>query len=288
MENQEQKDKPQEEIIEEREDKKEEVEEEEEEVQGEIEEEKQTQVEEVEPMEEKAQVEAKEEQRGGGRGLVYLALIFAIVALVLSFWNVGVQRVVRVLEKQEKVLEQKTKALEKTLSDVQAQALLSQIQMGAHRIYALTMGEKNYEAAARVLSAMEDQVNSLKAYYSAQDLGELEALLGALRKEVAKGPSPIPGLVAQLQFVTDRMKGAPKLALPAPGAVSGPKAKPAKVEAGKKETVTKKAPKEEVSTQPQKKVVKPQAGLVQKEKGALHSLLKSWSKLGEKLVGKKR
>ncbi len=276
MENQEQKDKPQGEIEEQEEIKEETVEE----VQGEVEEENQTQVEEVGPMEEKAQVEAIEEQKGG-RGLIYLALVFAIVALVLSFWNVGVQRVVKVLEKRENVLEQKTEALEKTLAGVQAQALLSQLQMEAHRIYVLTMGERNYEAAARVLSAMEGQVDSLKAYYSAQSMSELEALLGALKREVAKGPSPIPGLVAQIQFVTDKMREAPKVALPAPAVAPVPEAKPST-----KEAVVKKAPKEEVAAKPQKKVVKPQAGVAPEGKGPLYNLLKSWNSVGKKLMGK--
>jgi len=276
MENQEQKDKPQGEIEEQEEIKEETVEE----VQGEVEEENQTQVEEVGPMEEKAQVEAIEEQKGG-RGLIYLALVFAIVALVLSFWNVGVQRVVKVLEKRENVLEQKTEALEKTLAGVQAQALLSQLQMEAHRIYVLTMGERNYEAAARVLSAMEGQVDSLKAYYSAQSMSELEALLGALKREVAKGPSPIPGLVAQIQFVTDKMREAPKVALPAPAVAPVPEAKPST-----KEAVVKKAPKEEAAAKPQKKVVKPQAGVAPEGKGPLYNLLKSWNSVGKKLMGK--
>jgi len=276
MENQEQKDKPQGEIEEQEEIKEETVEE----VQGEVEEENQTQVEEVGPMEEKAQVEAIEEQKGG-RGLVYLALVFAIVALVLSFWNVGVQRVVKVLEKRENVLEQKTEALEKTLAGVQAQALLSQLQMEAHRIYVLTMGERNYEAAARVLSAMEGQVDSLKAYYSAQSMSELEALLGALKREVAKGPSPIPGLVAQIQFVTDKMREAPKVVLPAPAVAPVPEAKPST-----KEAVVKKAPKEEAAAKPQKKVVKPQAGVAPEGKGPLYNLLKSWDSVGKKLMGK--
>ena len=231
-------------------------------------------------MEEKAQVEAIEEQKGG-RGLIYLALVFAIVALVLSFWNVGVQRVVKVLEKRENVLEQKTEALEKTLAGVQAQALLSQLQMEAHRIYVLTMGERNYEAAARVLSAMEGQVDSLKAYYSAQSMSELEALLGALKREVAKGPSPIPGLVAQIQFVTDKMREAPKVALPAPAVAPVPEAKPST-----KEAVVKKAPKEEAAAKPQKKVVKPQAGVAPEGKGPLYNLLKSWDSVGKKLMGK--
>ena len=263
-----------------------------------MEEEKQTQFEEVESMEEKAQVEVTEEKKSGGKGLVYLALIFAIVALVLSFWNAGVQRVVKEIENQEKVLVSKTKALETTVNRVKAQALLSQIQLEASKVYFLTMGEKNYEGAAKVLAAMESRINALKAYYP-QGVDELMALVDALKKEVAKGPSPIPGLVAQIQSVSDKMMGVKEVAAVAPAPVE--EAKPAKVEEKgekaeekeavqapakaeeKKETVIKKAPapKEEVAP------AGPQAGKAPEEEGPFGGLLKSWSKLGEKLVGKK-
>ncbi len=283
MENQEEKNKPQEEVCQEEE--LEGIEEARVEERQE-EEEEQTQVEEGVSMEEKAQVEAREEQKGGGRGLVYLALIFAIVALVLSFWNVGVQRVVKVLEKQEKVLEARTRTLESTLTQVQAQALLSQIQLEAQKVYVLTMGEGNFEAAARVLSTMEAQINLLKGYYPGKDLGELEALVTALKKEVAKGPSPIPGLVSQIQFVSDEMVGARAVALPAPAVSPEPEAKPAKTEV-KKERAIEQAPKEEGGVKAPEKKVKPQAGTAPEGKGALYNLLKTWNKLGEKLVGKK-
>ncbi len=270
-----------------------------------MEEEKQTQFEEVESMEEKAQVEVTEEKKSGGKGLVYLALIFAIVALVLSFWNAGVQRVVKEIENQEKMLVSrtnslvsKTNALENTVNRVKAQALLSQIQLEASKVYFLTMGEKNYEGAAKVLAAMESRINALKAYYP-QGVDELMALVDALKKEVAKGPSPIPGLVAQIQSVSDKMMGVKEVAAVATAPVE--EVKPAKVEEKgekaeekeavqapakaeeKKETVIKKAPapKEEVAP------AGPQAGKAPEEEGPFGGLLKSWSKLGEKLVGKK-
>ncbi len=275
---------------------------------GDVQEEKQTQVEEVEPMEEKTQVEATEEKKGGGKGLVYLALIFAIVALVLSFWNAGVQRVVKEIETQEKALEAKTQAISTALNKVQAQALLSRVQLEANRVYVLTMGEGNYEAAATVLSRMEKQINALRTYYPKDKVDELAAILDALKKEVAKGPSPIPGLVAQIQSMSDRLmagEGGVALQETKPAEVE---AKPAKEEgkavqeegkavseeskAEKKEEVIKKAPQEEkgeaaqVQPAPAKRTG-PQAGMAPEEEGPFGSLLKSWNKLGEKLVGEK-
>ena len=294
MENREDTGKPQEEIQQEEEIKEETQGKEAESLESEEEkkEEKQTQFEEVEPMEEKTQVEATEEKKSGGKGLVYLALIFAIVALVLSFWNVGVQRVVKEIESQEKVLEARTRVMETALNKVRAQTLLSQVQIEASKVYMLTMRERNYDGAARVLESIESRINALKPYYSEKDLGELMALVDALKKEVAKGPSPIPGLVAQIQSVSDRMMGLQQVKAVTPKeevkAVK-PEAKKevkeeAKVEQEKKEVI-KQAPKEEAPAQVKQG---PQAGVAPEEEGPFGGLLKSWSKLGEKLVGKKK
>jgi len=294
MEDREDTGKPQEEIQQEKEIKEETQGKEAESLESEEEkkEEKQTQFEEVEPMEEKTQVEATEEKKSGGKGLVYLALIFAIVALVLSFWNVGVQRVVKEIESQEKVLEARTRVMETALNKVRAQTLLSQVQIEASKVYMLTMRERNYDGAARVLESIESRINSLKPYYSEKDLGELMALVDALKKEVAKGPSPIPGLVAQIQSVSDRMMGLQQVKAVTPKeevkAVK-PEAKKevkeeAKVEQEKKEVI-KQAPKEEPSAQVRQG---PQAGVAPEEEGPFGGFLKSWSKLGEKLVGKKK
>jgi len=236
-----------------------------------------------EPMEETVETQREEEKKEkSGKGLVYLALGFGIVALILSFWNMGLHQVVGVLEHQGKVIEQKHKVLENRVKNLQAQALLSKIQLEAQEVYALTMGEGNYEAAAGVGASMEGQLSALKSYYTGKDVQEMEALLKALKAEVAKGPSPIPALVSKIQLVADKL---------AAEVAPGPKAQPWKEAPVKKESAVKEAPKPEEKVVPEKKVsseeaTEGQVGEAPEGKGVLWSVLRSWNKLGGKIVGK--
>jgi hypothetical protein len=236
-----------------------------------------------EPMEETVETQGEEEKKEkSGKGLVYLALVFGIVALILSFWNMGLHQVVGVLEHQGKVIEQKHKVLENRVENLQAQALLSKIQLEAQKVYALTMGEGNYEAAAGVGASMEGQLAALKSYYTGKDVQEMEALFKALKAEVAKGPSPIPALVSKIQLVADKL---------AAEVAPGPKAQPRKEAPVKKESAVKEAPKPEEKVVPEKKVssekaTEGQVGEAPEGKGVLWSVLRSWNKLGGKIVGK--
>jgi|GEM_PF-1588840 len=164
-------------------------------------------------MEEKgfASGSSENEKRTLSKGLVYLALALSAVALVLSFWNVGLHRIIGGLEKENKLLEHKQKVLENDIANLSARSLLAKLQVEVQRVYLLTMGERDFSAAAKVLSGMKHQVAGLKKHYSNGDLKELEFLMAALEKEVAKGPSTIPGLVSRFQSVVDRL-GREKLA----------------------------------------------------------------------------
>ena len=238
-----------------------------------------------ESMEEEVETQVEEERKEkSGKGLVYLALVFGIVALILSFWNMGLHRVVGVLEHQGKVIEQRQKVLENRVENLQAQALLSKVQLEAQKVYALTMGEGDYEAAAVVVASMEGQITSLKSLYPGKDVQEMEALLKALKGEVAKGPSPIPALVSKIQLVADKL-AAGEVKAPTPKAQLKEKA-PVKKESAVGEapkTEEKVAPAKEVSP---KKASEGQVGRAPEGKGVLWSVLRSWNKLGGKIVGK--
>lgn len=244
-----------------------------------------------EPMEETVETQGEEgKKEKSGKGLVYLALVFGIVALILSFWNMGLHQVVGVLEHQGKVIEQKQKVMENRVENLQAQALLSKVQLEAQKVYALTMGEGNYEAAAGVVASMEGQLSALKSYYPGKDVQEMEALLKALKAEVAKGPSPIPALVSKIQLVADKL-AAGEVKAPAPEVAPGPKAQPQKEAPVKKESAVKEAPKPEEKVVPEKKVspkkaTEGQVGKAPEGKGVLWSVLRSCDKLGGKIVGK--
>lgn len=236
----------------------------------EVEEEKREEVEKEEEIQEEkvmAEVERHEEpkveERGGiSRVLVYVALVFAIVALVLSFWNVGLHRVVGVLEDEQSVLE-------KGLNEVQKRALLAQFQLDTQRVYILTMGEHDYTGASRVLDDLERELAGLKAYIPADQMSRMDSLVKALKGEVARGPSPIPGIVAQLQKISGG------LASPAlPISAEMPAVKP--VPAPAKEKLVEEAPK----PPPKPEHARP------KGSGFIHNFYMFWSRLGEKIVGK--
>jgi len=234
-----------------------------------------------EPMEDTVETQREEEKKEkNGKGLVYLALAFGIVALILSFWNMGLHQVVGVLKHQGEVIEHKQKVLENRVGKLQAQALLSKFQSEAQNVYTLTMWGGNYEAAAKVVTSMEGQLSALKSYYPAADVQEMAALLKALKAEVAKGPSPIPALVFKIQLLADKLSEG-KVSAPAPKAVSKPEAQsqPQKVSPAEKGPVVKKAPKPEKATEGQ-------GVLAPGKKGVLWDVLRFFDELGGKIVGK--
>jgi len=234
-----------------------------------------------EPMENKVETPREgEKKEKNGKGLVYLALAFGIVALILSFWNIGLHQVVGVLKHQGEVLEHKQKILENRVGELQAQALLSKFQSEAQNVYTLTMLVGNYEAAAKLVASMESQLSALKSYYPAADVQEMAALLKALKAEVAKGPSPIPALVFKIQLLADKLSEG-KVSAPAPKAVSKPEAQsqPQKVSPAEKGPVVKKAPKPEKATEGQ-------GVLAPGKKGVLWDVLRFFDELGGKIVGK--
>lgn len=238
-----------------------------------------------EPMEGAVETQREEgKQEKSGKGLVYLALVFGIVALILSFWNMGLHQVVGALKHQGEAIEHKEKVLEHRVGRLQAQALLSKVQSEAQNVYTLTMGGGNYEAAARVVASMEGQLSALKSYYPGKDVQEMAALLKALKAEVAKGPSPIPALVFKIQLVADKL-AVGEVKAPAPEAVPGPKAQPQKASPVEKEPAVKEAPKPEKKVTPEK-TTEGQGVLAPGKKGVLWSILRFCDELGGKIVGK--
>ncbi len=223
-------------------------------------------------MEENAEIQGKETKgEGGGKAfLVYLALAFGIVALILSFWNMGLHKVVGVLEQQGKVIEHRQAALEKSVASLKARALLSQLQLEAQRVYDLTMGDNDYEAAAKVVDSMEGQLQTLKDSFGEGKLHEMETLVSALKAEVARGPSPIPALISRIQLTADKIAGASTIT----------KVRPQ--EAAPAEEAPAPKPKEEAI--PKKE--RTQVSKAPEGQGVLWDILRFLNNLGGKIVGK--
>ncbi len=223
---------------------------------------------EEEVMEER---EEKVVEGGESKFLTYAAVGLAIVALFFSFWGFSTQL-------KEKKLEEREAALEKKVADMGKAQLVSDFTLKAAQVYMLTMVDRNYAAAQKVVDEMKAEAAAFGKSGS-----KLNALLNALEAEVKKGPSPIPGLVTALTAEVKAAAGgtaavAPvtKAVAPAPEA-KAEKAAPAKAEAEKKEEVKKEEKKEEAAPAKKKLAEPPHPG---KEAGGLtSSMFHMWQKL---------
>ncbi len=165
--------------------------------------------------------------------LTYAAVGLAIVALFFSFWGFSTQL-------KEKKLEAREAALEKKVEKMGKAQLVSDFTLKAAQVYMLTMVDRNYAAAQKVVSEMKAEAAAF-----GESGAKLNALLNALEAEVKKGPSPIPGLVNALSAEVKAAAGMAASVAPAPKAVVKPAPKlkieeaPAKAEAKKAEKVEK-------------------------------------------------
>jgi len=139
--------------------------------------------------EEEVMAEEREEKVVAGeelKFLTYAAVGLAIVALFFSFWGFSTQL-------KEKKLEAKEAALEKKVEKMGRNQVVSDFTLKAAQVYMLTMVDRNYAAAQKVVAEMKAE----SAAFGGSG-AKLNALLNALDAEVKKGPSPIPGLVNAL------------------------------------------------------------------------------------------
>jgi len=151
--------------------------------------------------------------------LTYAAVGLAIVALFFSFWGFSTQL-------KEKKLEAREAALEKKVEKMGKAQLVSDFTLKAAQVYMLTMVDRNYAAAQKVVAEMKAEAAAF-----GESGAKLNALLNALEAEVKKGPSPIPGLVNALTAEVKAAAGMAKSVAPVAGKVQAKTATKLKVEA---------------------------------------------------------
>ncbi len=213
------------------------------------------------------QTTVQEGGSGGGKIIGVVAIIISVIALVLALSNLGVKREVKEVKKIAGYLSAKEQSLEVKALKLEALSTLE-------RVYALTMVERNYDAAKSELEKAKGLIDQLKPYMTDSEANKVEKLFGALKAEVERGPSPIPVLVANLSNTLSKVQAKVSVSK-----VAVPKVEKAEAEATKKEEK-----KVEIKKAP--KVAKPAVTAEKTEESSLKKTYLFWKKLGESLVKK--
>ena len=206
------------------------------------------------------QVEQQKDSSGKIIGLI--GIVIAIIALVIALSNMGVKNEVAELKKTASQIAQKEQLLE-------LKAVELQLLAGLDRIYALTMVERNYEAAGVELAKVEKAFAQLKGSMDPAKAAAIEKSLSYLKAEIEKGPSPIPSIIASIRSNLAVVKLVPAKAAP-------------------EKTEEKPVEKKEVAKKAEIKKLPATAKPVEEgEASGLKKTYMFWKKLGESLVKKK-
>ncbi len=205
------------------------------------------------------QVEQQKDSSGKIIGLI--GIVIAIIALVIALSNMGVKNEVAELKKTASQIAQKEQLLE-------LKAVELQLLAGLDRIYALTMVERNYEAAGVELAKVEKAFAQLKDNMDPAKAAAIEKSLSYLKDEIEKGPSPIPSIIASIRSNLAVVK-----LVPAKGAP--------------KETEEKSVEKNVARKAEIKKLPATAKPVEEGEASGLKKTYMFWKKLGESLVKKK-
>ncbi|MGB9668464.1 MAG: hypothetical protein ACPLSJ_03640 [Thermosulfidibacteraceae bacterium] len=123
------------------------------------------------------------------RRLIWGAIVFAIIALIMSVF--GLISVRKLMDVEEDV-----KKLEKNVSYTKHKfTILTSLE----RIYTLTMVDRDYDAAKKELVLLKAEYGAIKDSLSDEERKKVDSVIGELENEINRGPSPIPRLVNELR-----------------------------------------------------------------------------------------
>lgn len=147
--------------------------------------------------------EVGEKKEGNGifsdKRLVWGAIVFSIIAIVLSVFGLIS---VRKLED----VENKVNKLEDTVAyNKHKFAVLTSLE----RIYNLTMVDRDYESAKKELLYLKAEYSAIKDHFSQDERKKLDDAIRQLEEEINRGPSPIPRIISSLRSIVST--GEPKL-----------------------------------------------------------------------------
>ncbi|NPA15591.1 MAG: hypothetical protein GXO44_03465 [Deferribacteres bacterium] len=145
------------------------------------------------------EVKVEEKKKGNGKVVAYVAVVIAIIALVLSLANMGVRNTVKEVKSSVNALKQETASLAQKENILEVKNMQINLLTELDRIYALTLVERNYEAAAKELAKVESAFERIKGALTKQQEQRISGLLASLKAEIEKGPSPIPKLISEIR-----------------------------------------------------------------------------------------